>query len=146
MHLLPLMNAMLDFICVGPVELRGARWKRKNTKRQILVHGSIRQPPHSKSNTLSNGLVRHWRRITFISDFYTYMCFLYICTRSRHDQMKWSVVCLDMYWIVFHVVYIHIGQLSKRHRSSVFLFNMRNTTKHPHWYGTCQTFMYRTFA
>ena len=32
MHFLPRMNVMLDFICIGPVYLPGARRKRQNTK------------------------------------------------------------------------------------------------------------------
>ena len=32
MQLLPRMNAMLDFICMGPVDLLGACRKRQNTK------------------------------------------------------------------------------------------------------------------
>ena len=32
MHILPRMNIMLDFICMGPVVLPGARRKRQNTK------------------------------------------------------------------------------------------------------------------
>ena len=29
---------MLDFICMGPVDLPGVRWKQQNTKWKILVH------------------------------------------------------------------------------------------------------------
>ena len=32
MHLLPQNNVMLDFICMGPFDLPGARRKRQNTK------------------------------------------------------------------------------------------------------------------
>ena len=32
MHLLPRMNVMLDFICMGPADLPGARRKKQNTK------------------------------------------------------------------------------------------------------------------
>ena len=32
MRLLPRMNVMLDFICMGSVELRGANEKRNNAK------------------------------------------------------------------------------------------------------------------
>ena len=43
MHLLPRMNFMLDFICIGSVDLRGARGKRKqNTKWKILAHSGTR--------------------------------------------------------------------------------------------------------
>ena len=31
MHILPRMNALLDFICMGSVDLRSERGKRKNT-------------------------------------------------------------------------------------------------------------------
>ena len=40
MHLLPLMNVMLDFIWTLPVQLRGTR--NKWTLQKILVHGRIR--------------------------------------------------------------------------------------------------------
>ena len=33
---------MLDFICMGPVDLSGARRKRKNTKWKILAHSGTR--------------------------------------------------------------------------------------------------------
>ena len=32
---------MLDFICMGPVDLPGARRKRQNTKWKILAHSGI---------------------------------------------------------------------------------------------------------
>ena len=32
MHLLPRINDMIDFICMGPVDLPGARRKRQNKK------------------------------------------------------------------------------------------------------------------
>ena len=35
---IPRMNCMLDFICMAPVDLSRARWKRQNVKWKILVH------------------------------------------------------------------------------------------------------------
>ena len=37
MHLLPPMNVMLDYICMGLVDLLEARWKGQNTKRIRVV-------------------------------------------------------------------------------------------------------------
>ena len=42
MRLLPRMNVMLDFICMGPVDLPGARQKRQNTKWKILAYKGTR--------------------------------------------------------------------------------------------------------
>ena len=36
------MNDMLDFICMAPVNLPGARRKRQNAKWKILNHNGIR--------------------------------------------------------------------------------------------------------
>ena len=36
MHLLPRMNVMLYFICMGPVDLPGARRKRQNSNDKFL--------------------------------------------------------------------------------------------------------------
>ena len=38
MHLLPRVNIMLDFICMGPADLPGAHGKRQNTKWKIIAH------------------------------------------------------------------------------------------------------------
>ena len=38
MLLLPRMNVMLDFICMGPIDLPGTRRKRQNKKRKIRAH------------------------------------------------------------------------------------------------------------
>ncbi len=40
MHLLPRMNVLLDFICIGPVDLPGARQKRQKYK--IIAHSGAR--------------------------------------------------------------------------------------------------------
>ena len=41
-NILPRMNGMLDFICMGPVDLQGARRKRQNSKWTILAHNGTR--------------------------------------------------------------------------------------------------------
>ena len=52
------MDVMLDFICMGPVDLTGARWKRKNTKWKIPCPqwDSNPQPFDSKSDALPTEL------------------------------------------------------------------------------------------
>ena len=42
MHLLLLMNVMLEFICMRSVDLPGARGKRNNTRWKILTHNETR--------------------------------------------------------------------------------------------------------
>ena len=37
------MNAMLDFVCMGSIDLPGARRKRQNTKLKILIHSWTRK-------------------------------------------------------------------------------------------------------
>ena len=47
MHLLPRMKFMLDFICMGPVELLGARNKLKLQNEKILSSVGFEPTPHS---------------------------------------------------------------------------------------------------
>ena len=42
MHLLLRMNVMLDFICMGSVDLRGAREKEKKLKGKVLANSGTR--------------------------------------------------------------------------------------------------------
>ena len=42
MHLSPRINGMLDFICMGPVDLPGAHRKQRNTKWKSLAHSGTR--------------------------------------------------------------------------------------------------------
>ena len=56
------MDVMLDFICMGPVDLPGARRKRQNTKLKISCPqwDSNPQPFDSKSDALPTELARAW--------------------------------------------------------------------------------------
>ena len=49
MHLLARMNAMLDFICMGPVEPPGARKKRQLQNETFLSTVGFKPTPGSSS-------------------------------------------------------------------------------------------------
>ena len=48
MHLLPLMIVMLDIICMGSVDLRGARYKQKNQNEKFLPTLGFNLEMHSQ--------------------------------------------------------------------------------------------------
>ena len=69
------MDVMLDFICMGPVDLPGARRKRQNTKWKILCPqwDSNPQPFDSKSDALPTELAGIGECYSFKSPYYIHV-------------------------------------------------------------------------
>ena len=139
------MDVMLDFICMGPVDLPGARRKRKNTKWKISCPqwDSNPQTFDSKSDALPDWASRlgecHPFKWPYISKKHT--CTpdtnvnIIISTRMTKD----SVLCLVN--VLFCVTYWNIIYKcctnSKETHKSCACFQHANTAKHSAWSGIC---------
>ena len=80
---------MIDFICMGPVDLTGARRKRQNTKLKIPCPqwDSNPQPFDSKSDALPTELAGLGECCPFK------MALLHSCTPNTHVYL---VICIRM--------------------------------------------------
>ena len=73
---------MLDFICMAPVNLPGARRKRQNAKKKKYPQSDSNPKPWDlKSDALPTELIGFWCKLYYLNDLYTRI-------------MKWSVFCL----------------------------------------------------
>ena len=132
---------MLDFICMGPVDLPGARRKRQNTKWKISCPqwDSNPQPSDSKSDALPTELAGLGECYPFKSPYYIHvlpiLMYIYISTRMTKD----SVFCLVnvlfcvTYWNIIHKCCTN----SKETHKSCACFQHANTVKHSTWSGIC---------
>ena len=114
---IPRMNAMLDFICMGQVELPGAHRKRQNTKWKIPC-------PQWDWNDLIP---------TCTPETNVYII-IHVITRMIKD----SVFCLVN--VLFCVTYWNIYKCctnSKETHKSCACLQHANTAKHPTWSGIC---------
>ena len=92
MHLLPRLNALLDLICMGLVDLPRACEKRKITKRKILANSGTRT---HNLKIRSQTLYRLDERSAF------YVIFIHTCTSDTNviiglssRMIKYCVFCL----------------------------------------------------
>ena len=87
MHLLTLKNVILDFICMGLVDLRGARgnWKAKNTKWKILGTRSYNLAIHRQTLLPTGliGLILHIYCYLSYIDTFQYVTQCSTCTRQK---------------------------------------------------------------
>ena len=130
---IPRMDVMLDFICMRPVYLQGARRKRQNTKwkKSCPQWDSNPQPQDLKTGALPTELAGLVKSFPFKWPNCTSYTNAYICLR----MMKESVVCLVnvLFCVTYLNIYlncrywknIYIVQIAKRRISPVFAFNMR---------------------
>ena len=89
MHIYNSDDVMLDFICMGPVDLSGARRKRKNTKSKILAHSGTRthNPEISKSDALPTELAGLVVRCLFKWPYYI-MYSRYLCIHVHYYKYQ----------------------------------------------------------
>ena len=133
---------MLDFICMGPVDLPEARRKRQNTKWKIPCPqwDSNPQPFDSKSDALPTELAGLGECYPFkMTLLHTWTpdtnVYIIISTRMTKD----SVFCLVN--VLFCVTYWNIIYKcctnSKETHKSCACFQHANTAKYSTWSGIC---------
>ena len=142
------MNVMLDFICMGPVDLQGAYRKRHNTKWKIQVHSVTRTynlkicilmlyrlsyPGYDESCPI---------KVNFINKC-TFDTNVYICISSR--MMKLSVFCLVRVLYFFYMLNISI--LDKQQKDTqipclLSTYKTRPNTQSYLWYFEWNEFFF----
>ena len=121
---------MLDFICMGPVDLTGARRKRQNTKWKIPCPqwDSNPQPFDSKSDALPTELAGlgkccpfKWPLvITFMySQYQCLPCYMY---QNDEEERNLSWKCTVLCYILGKM---YILQIKKRRIGPVLAFNVQ---------------------
>ena len=131
---------MLDFICMGPVDLLGAHQKRQNTKWKILAHSGTRtHKPEVWSMMLYRLSYPGLLKAVYFNDHISYMYFQYQCIHcykfeideaERILSWKWTVLC-------YILEYISILYKCKETHKSWICLQHANTTKHSTWSGIC---------
>ena len=123
------MDVLLDFICMGPVNLSGARRKRQNTRWNILVHGGTRtHNPEISSLMLYRLSSPGLSNDVHFNDFFTYMysqyqCIHVPCYKYENDEVERNLSCKCTV-LCYILEYIYIVQITKRRISHVLAFNM----------------------
>ena len=103
-HLLTLMNVILYFICMGLVDLRGARgnWKAKNTKWKILGTRSYNLAIHRQTLLLTGliGLILHiYCYLSYIDTFH-YVTQCSTCTRQNTLYFTMPRIYTNVYFVI----------------------------------------------
>ena len=119
---------MLDFICMGPVDLTGARLRRKNTKWKILVHSGTRTPNPSIPSLMlyllsSPGLVNAVHLNGLITSMYSQYqslpCYMY-----QNDEVERNLSC-ECTVMCYILEYMYMIQITKRRIGPVLAFNVQ---------------------
>ena len=118
---------MLDFICMGPVDLPGARRKRQNPKWKIPCPqwDSNPQPLDSKSDALPTELAGlgeccpfKWPHYIHVSQYQCWPCYKYQNDEvERNLSRKCTVLC-------YILEYMYILQITKKRIGPVLAFNV----------------------
>ena len=118
---------MLDFICMGPVDLSGARRKRQNTKWKILALVGLEPTTLSFEVWCSTDWTNQacWK-LCYLNGRYTYMYFRYQCIhwfKFENDESERILTCK---WTVLWstLEYMYIVQIAKKHTSPLLASNM----------------------
>ena len=131
---------MLDLICMGPVDLPGARRKRQNTKLNILSNNGTR------THNLEISSLTLYRlsypgfdescpiKVTFKHEYSSDTNVYIGINKFENEEVEriFSCTCTVLCYIL---EYIYIRQIAKRHTSPVLTFNTQNKTKHSTWSG-----------
>ena len=116
---------MLDFICMGPVDLPGVRRKRQNPKWKIHCPqwDSNPQSLDSKSDALPTELAGLGECCPFKWPYNIHVLPIhYYEYENDKGQRILSGKCTVLWYIL---EYINIVQIAKRHTSPVLAFNMQ---------------------
>ena len=115
---IPRMDVMLDFICMGPVDLPGARRKRQNTKCKILAHcGTRTHSPEIWSLVLYRLCYPGYLDL---NDIITYMYSQYQCIPCYKYNL--SCKCTVLCYILEYACIVNV-QIAKKRIIAVLAFN-----------------------
>ena len=118
---------MLDFICMGPVDLAGARRKRENRKWNFVARGS-----HNSSDLQSDALPTELSGLNESSNIS--IPFIHTCTSDTNVRIYWYKFEnneIERYFyfkcaiLCYILEYICIARITKRLTNSVFALNMQ---------------------
>ena len=123
----PRMDVMLDFICLGPVDLPGAHRKRQKTKWKILVQtGTRTHNPEIWSLMLYRLSRPGLLKAVYLNDLKTYRYSRYQCIhccKHENDEGERAYFVLWRYCFVLHIlILIYFVQISKKTRKSYVYF------------------------
>ena len=130
MYLYTSVHVMVDFICMGPVDLPGARRKRQNTKWKIPCPqwDSNPQPLDSKTDALPTELAEPGLVYAIhLNGLITYMYSQYQCLpcyKYQNNKVERNLSCkCTVLWYILE--YMYILQIPKRRIGPVLAFNVQ---------------------
>ena len=122
---------MLDFICMGPVDLPGARRKRQNTNWKIPCpqRDSNPQPLDSKSDALPTELAGLGEFCPFKWSYYIHVLPIPMftsspCYKYQNDEVERNLSCKCAV-LCYILDYMYILQITKRRIGPVLAFNVQ---------------------
>ena len=115
---------MLDFICMGPVDLTGARRKRQNTKWKMPCPqwDSNPQPFDWKSDALPTELAGLGECCPYKWPYYIHVLPIPMFTENDEVERNLSCKCTVLCYIL---EYMYILQITKRRIGPVLAFNVQ---------------------
>ena len=128
------MDVMLDFICMGPVDLQGARRKRQNTK----FLSTVELEPTTLRSEVWHSIPTEIVGRVESCPYYMHVLSMYKFENDEGERIlscKCTVLCYILKYIYMYIS-IYCTNSKETYKSCV-CFQHANTTKHSSWSGIC---------